>query len=102
MLDDKRRPLDRVERQQFLALIARRVQRLAIVENRPPAVHPRLGRVTPSALRQLRNSQRLDGDGGDDVGAVDPESRVLTTTIYLSLKNLKLLQKKFFFCARSN
>ena len=39
-----------------------------------------------------------DGDGGDDVGAVDPESRVLTTTIYLSLKNLKLLQKKFFLC----
>ena len=38
-----------------------------------------------------------DGDGGDDVGAVNPESRVLTTTIYLSLKNLKLLQKKFFF-----
>ena len=57
---DQRRSGDRVVGEQLAALVARRLQRLAIVEHGAAAIELGLGRVLAPALGELRQSQRVD------------------------------------------
>ena len=50
----------------FVALVARRLARFAIVEDGPPRVELGVGRIAASALGELRQLQRLDRHRRDD------------------------------------